>query len=119
MGLDPYVFWRLTPREFHYISKGFNEKLLSERRESWDQMRLQTYYIYCSIPKGKGKRNPTYKQFCAQHIPMPWDRISKGERQGLYEDEQPQVTPQMWADKIKELSNAKSRQLGASEVKSI
>jgi hypothetical protein len=51
MGLSPAVFWHLSMREWLLLQRGFFDKMEQEYKQSWEQLRWQTYIL--ALPNAK------------------------------------------------------------------
>ena len=96
IGLTPNVFWALIPIEFAYICEGYNQKILDNRKDTWEQSRMLTYYIFSTIPS---KSRTSYKKFCETHIPLPWDKEFKNVSESDYKP-----NFRKWEEKIKNIN---------------
>jgi hypothetical protein len=67
IGLSPAVFWRLSMREWILLQRGFFDKQENDYKNSWDQMRWQTYIL--ALPNAKkGMLNKP-----EDLVRFPWD----------------------------------------------
>ena len=64
MGLNPEDYYRMSPLEFYYASKGYMQKYWKE----WDRTRHLMYTIASTIPSKK--KMPHINRF----MPLPIDR---------------------------------------------
>ena len=105
IGIRIEEFWGLTPIEFSFISDSYYSKQEEVYQSSWEQTRMQVYYQYLAFPK-KG-RNPSYQRFKVQHLPFPWDKVAidiDEEFQTMGEIIDQPITPNEWADRIKNMT---------------
>lgn len=74
------------------------------------------YYQYCSFPK-KG-RNPSYQKFKIQHLPFPWDKISRSEDDEITIDrekkQEEMISPNEWLERIKTM-----KETGKADLKEL
>lgn len=100
-------FWSLIPMEFYYIYDKWYDARTVDYQTSWEQTRMAIFYQYMSIPiKG---RHANYQKFKLEHIPFPWDKVSKVEvdeedyEMKQIELENKGLDPKGWAERIKNM----------------
>jgi len=91
------LFWDMTPKEFHFVFKAWEDNRNYYSQNSWEQTRMLLYYQYCGWPK-KGK-NPSFQRFKLSHVPFPWDEINKQTVDDIEEYEQ-SISPDQWLERI-------------------
>jgi hypothetical protein len=71
IGLKPFEFWDLLPREFFLMQKAYFKKEQTKTQESWEQTRwLATLFLQPHMKKGK-KLKPT------DLAKFPWEEKKK------------------------------------------
>jgi len=99
------LFWSLTPKEFHFCYKAWQDTRDDDYKTGWEQTRMVVFYQYLTIPK-KG-RNPSFQKFKLDHLPFPWDRVSRHVDEDLMVEEPQGLTPQDWLERISKMHMVK------------
>lgn len=63
----------MTEYEIHLAVIAKNEEKEEFHRVSWEQTRQISYQILNTIPIQKGKKHPSWKQYCNEYFTFPWD----------------------------------------------
>ena len=64
-------FWNSTPIEIYHSLEAYSISKLENIKESWEQMRIQTYYLI-NIQVDK-KYKMDYNKFKRTYLPFAWD----------------------------------------------
>ena len=68
LGLTPFVFWRMSLREFRAAQRGFFEGKETEKRQRWEVGRLTGWCSMAPHDTKRRIRNPK------QLIEFPWEQ---------------------------------------------
>lgn len=71
----------------------------------WEQTRMLAFYQYIGIPKKN--KNPSYQRFKLQHLPFPWDSITKelSDEEIAAIENQNVMSGEEWMDRIRRMQS--------------
>ena len=83
LHISPKEFWDSRPIDIYYALNSFSNNKIDSIKESWEQMRMQTFYLI-NIQLDK-KQKLDYKQFKHKYMPFAWDIDKQTEEKSIEE----------------------------------